>query len=99
MVESLEEAIVLATGFGQPLPARAARANLAETRLVLQPHYVGLTQLGRFDPDSNAAPEPSGWMAFDEGHHGSVSIDESSKVGLVDFGNRLSHGVNHASTL
>ena len=28
-----------------------------------------------------------------------VSMDESSKVGLVDFGNRLSHGVNHLELL
>ena len=54
-----------------------------------------MTQLGRFDPDSNAKPEPFGRVAFEQGHDGSVSVDESSKVGLVDFGNRLSHGVNH----
>jgi hypothetical protein len=51
--------------------------------------------VGRFDPHPNTEPEPFGRVAFEEGHDGSVSIDESSKVGLVDFGNRLSHGVNH----
>ena len=48
------------------------------------------------DPHSNTAPEPLGWVALEEGHDGSISINESSKIGLLDFGNRLSHGVNHA---
>jgi hypothetical protein len=36
-------------------------------------------------------------VAFEEGHDGAVSIEETCKVGFVDFGNRLSHGVNHTS--
>jgi hypothetical protein len=55
-----------------------------------------LTQLGRFDPHSNACTESVGRVSFEQSHDGAISIDESSKVSLVDFGNRLSHGVNHA---
>ena len=73
--------------------------NLANTKFFEKPRYVGLTQLSRFDPNSDSEPEPLGRVALEEGHDGSISIDKSSKVCLLDFGNRLSHGVNHASTL
>ena len=83
----------------QPLPALSTGVNLAKTKFLAQPCHVLLTQLSCFDPHSNTEPEPFGRVALDEGHDGSVSIDESSKVRLVDFGNRLSHGVNHARTV
>jgi hypothetical protein len=81
--------------FDQPLPAFATGSNLADAKLIAQPRHVRLTQLGCFDPHANAIAESLCRMAFEEGHDGSISIDESSKVGLLDFGNRLSHGVNH----
>jgi hypothetical protein len=33
-------------------------------------------------------------VPFEQSRDGSISIDESSEVRLLDFGNRLSHGVN-----
>jgi hypothetical protein len=82
--------------FDQPLPTTMSRLNLANAKLFAEPWNVMLTQLGRFDPHSNACTESVGRVSFEQSHDGAISIDESSKVSLVDFGNRLSHGVNHA---
>ena len=54
-----------------------------------------VTQLGCLDPHANTEPEPFGRVTFEEGHDGPISINKSSKIRLLDFGNRLSHGVNH----